>query len=570
MNIQANDDLGNNNDSTKIFFTDWLENYLRQHGINTYVFNPGASFRAFHESIVHSGENRLFMTCHEEIAVAFAHGYYKASHKNICVLIHSNVGLLHSTMALFNAWCDRVPVLCLVGNGPLNSQDRRLWIDWIHTSHDIFSPVRGYSVFTATSIDQIGTGNDIRRALRIIQSEKYLGPVLVALDTNVQEAEIENDVNEFQKMSIIKKNEPINDEYINLIVDKLKKSKRPIVLVERAGRQKGMLHALERLTNSFSENLPIIECGYYENTISSVKNNNHYREECTKLSAMPDFVLALDTVDPAGHIKKLSNENIITENIFFSINTPGTPIDSWSADTVFDSPGYIFDGDLVSSIISISNKLNTINLDTNYIKKAIPKKTDTSEVIECLYEVLSTQKLKFKIVNGGSTNIDYAIRNFLPFDCESQFLGMNGGGGLGYGLPASLGAAVAMNDISYAELPITFLGDGDFLYTTSALWTATAKKIPILIIIINNAQYSNSVQHAQLIASLRNRDTCPRIATTFDEKNVNFVEIASGFGIKAKTILMEDRFALKKQLIESINFVTAKKEPYLLNIVVEQ
>ena len=50
-----------------------------------------------------------------------------------CVL-HSNVGLLHGMMSLFNAWCDRVPMIVLGATGPLDAEKRRPWIDWIHTS----------------------------------------------------------------------------------------------------------------------------------------------------------------------------------------------------------------------------------------------------------------------------------------------------------------------------------------------------------------------------------------------------------------------------------------------------
>ena len=52
-----------------------------------------------------------------------AHGYYKVEGKPIAVLCHGTVGLQHATMAVYNAYCDRVPVFILAGNH-LDAADR--------------------------------------------------------------------------------------------------------------------------------------------------------------------------------------------------------------------------------------------------------------------------------------------------------------------------------------------------------------------------------------------------------------------------------------------------------------
>src|SRR6516164_4195168 len=76
--------------------------------------NPASSFRGLHESLIDYGGNRKpeFLTCmHEESAVAMAHGYFKAAGKPLLTLCHGTVGLQHAAMAIYNAWCDRVPVI---------------------------------------------------------------------------------------------------------------------------------------------------------------------------------------------------------------------------------------------------------------------------------------------------------------------------------------------------------------------------------------------------------------------------------------------------------------------------
>ncbi len=112
---------------------------LRRLGIPYISLNPGASYRGLHDSIVnHLGNERpgILLCLHEDHSVAIAHGYAKATGEPMACVLHSNVGLLHGMMSLFNAWCDRVPMMVLGATGPVNAELRRPWIDWIHTSRD--------------------------------------------------------------------------------------------------------------------------------------------------------------------------------------------------------------------------------------------------------------------------------------------------------------------------------------------------------------------------------------------------------------------------------------------------
>ena len=87
----------------------------------------------------------MLLCLHEEVAVAIAHGYAKVTGKAMAAAVHSNVGLFHATMAIFNAWCDRMPVVVLGATGPVDAAKRRPWIDWIHTARDQGAIVRNYT-----------------------------------------------------------------------------------------------------------------------------------------------------------------------------------------------------------------------------------------------------------------------------------------------------------------------------------------------------------------------------------------------------------------------------------------
>src|SRR5207244_8508848 len=108
---------------------------LKGFGIQYAALNPGATYRGLHDSIVNYGGNcPEIVTCtHEDIAVAIAHGYTKVTGKPMAAIGHDVVGLLHSSMAIYYAHIDRVPVLLLGPSGTLDRSERRPYLDWIHT-----------------------------------------------------------------------------------------------------------------------------------------------------------------------------------------------------------------------------------------------------------------------------------------------------------------------------------------------------------------------------------------------------------------------------------------------------
>src|ERR1700691_5837981 len=128
--------------------SDVVAETLRALDIPYIAVTPGASYRGLHDSIVNYLGNttpQMLLCLHEEAAVAIAHGYAKVTGTALAAAVHSNVGLLHASMAMFNAWCDRMPVLVLGATGPVDAVKRRPWIDWIHTAKDQGALIRSYT-----------------------------------------------------------------------------------------------------------------------------------------------------------------------------------------------------------------------------------------------------------------------------------------------------------------------------------------------------------------------------------------------------------------------------------------
>src|SRR4030081_2687546 len=174
------------------FGSDVVADTLRALQIPYIALNPGASYRGLHDSIVNFLGNetpQMLLCLHEEAAVAIAHGYAKVTGKAMAAAVHSNVGLFHATMAIFNAWCDRSPVIVLGATGPVDAAKRRPWIDWIHTARDQGAIVRNYTKWDDQPASPGATRESLIRATWMANTAP-MGPVYVNLDAELQESKL--------------------------------------------------------------------------------------------------------------------------------------------------------------------------------------------------------------------------------------------------------------------------------------------------------------------------------------------------------------------------------------------
>src|SRR3990172_8923619 len=166
---------------------------LRRFGIPYVSLNPGASYRGLHDSLVnHLGNERpgMLLCLHEDHAVAIAHGYAKATGEPMACVLHSNVGLMHGMMSMYNAWCDRVPMLVLGATGPVDAAKRRPWIDWIHTAADQGALVRDFTKWDNQPASVAAAYEALLRAAQIAGTAPR-GPAYVNLDAALQEAKVD-------------------------------------------------------------------------------------------------------------------------------------------------------------------------------------------------------------------------------------------------------------------------------------------------------------------------------------------------------------------------------------------
>jgi acetolactate synthase I/II/III large subunit len=168
--------------------SDFMVDVIKTLDFKYVTTNPGSSFRSLHESLVNYGGNAKpeLLTClHEESAVGMAHGYYKASGKPMAVMVHGTVGLQHASMAIYNAWCDRVPVMLFAGNG-IDASKRRPGTEWNHSVQDVALMVRDYVKWDDYPGSLQHFAESTVRAYKIAMTPPC-EPVMIVADIDLQE-----------------------------------------------------------------------------------------------------------------------------------------------------------------------------------------------------------------------------------------------------------------------------------------------------------------------------------------------------------------------------------------------
>ncbi len=173
--------------------SDFMVDVIKTLDIKYLPSNCASSFRGIHESLINYGNNKMpeFLTCtHEESAVGMAHGYFKVTGKPLMTLCHGTVGLQHASMAIYNAWCDRVPVI-VVGGNDLDAAHRPPGVPTVHSAQDINALVRDFTKWDDTPVSLQHFAQSMVRAYKISMTPPY-GPVMISLDAGLQQEPVKS------------------------------------------------------------------------------------------------------------------------------------------------------------------------------------------------------------------------------------------------------------------------------------------------------------------------------------------------------------------------------------------
>jgi acetolactate synthase-1/2/3 large subunit len=574
--------------------SDVIVDLMKAFDIEYAAFNPGATFRGIHDSIVNYGGNykpEVIFCFHEEFSVALAHGYAKAKGKPMIAIVHNIVGLQHASMAIFNAWCDRVPIMVLGGTGPMDATRRRPRIDWIHTALVQGNQVRDYVKWDDQPHTLASVPESFIRGYRIATTEPT-APIYINYDADLQEDPLKNGV-EIPDVSRYAPPAPMqaNPEALRHAAKLLVEAKAPLIIADMYGRNSEAMSSLVELAELLS--IPVVDKGNRMNF-----PNNHpldVTDGARELLEKADVILGLDVVDLYGSLTRVNRTTRVSEYVtgpakIIHITLADMLIRSWcgdcqvlqavdvpiSADSAVAVPELTrlcreLLGNDRSKKAAIDARLGEIKkrhdeLRTKWLGeargKAAQKEISTAYLAYELGEAI--KKHDWMLVNGSANGW---ARKLWDFTKPRQHLGTSGGAGVGYGMSAAIGAALA--NMGSGKLCVDIQADGDLLMTSSALWTAAKHKIPLLIVMHNNQSFYNSEEHGIQIAKFRKRPVeNAGIGTHVGDPPVDFAQVARGFGVHAEGPIARPA-DLRPAIDRALKYVQEKKLPALVDAISE-
>ncbi len=577
------------------FGSDVVVDLMKAHDIEYTAFNPGATFRGIHDSIVNYGGNykpEVIFCHHEEISVAIAHGYAKAKGKPMIAICHNMVGLQHASMAIFNAYIDRVPMLVLGGTGPMNTKRRRPRIDWIHTALVQGNQVRDYTKWDDQPYSLADVPDSFIRGYRIATTDPT-APVYINYDADIQEDAVKAMV-DMPDVSRHSRPAPAqaNPEALRRAAEMLVNAKNPLIVADMLGRNPKAVPMLIELAEVLAA--PVVDKGARFNfpAVHPLDVTDGAREILQKA----DFILALDVGDLFGALTTVSKQTRESEYVttpgvrIASISMNDMLVHSWANDfqalQAIDIPMTADTSVAVPELTRLCREL----IGNDSAKKATieGRQKELSEKHKSRrakwlsdaqakgsQKDISTAWLALEIgeaikredwvcVNGTSNGW---TRRLWDLSKPNQSLGGSGGAGLGYGPGAAIGAALALK--GSGKLAVAIQSDGDMLMTSSAIWTAAKHRIPLLMIMHNNQSYYNSEEHGIEVAKFRKRpvENAP-IGTHVDDPAIDFAMMAKSFGVNSEGPVRNPA-DLRPAIERGVKYVKEKQLPYLVDVIAE-
>jgi len=492
----------------EVWGSDAVAAMLRALDIPYLALNPGASFRGLHDSLVnYIGNERpqMLLCVHEEVAVAIAHGYAKASDCMMGAVVHSNVGLMHATMAVFNAWCDRVPLLLLGATGPWDAAKRRPWIDWIHTASDQGALIRGYTKWDNQPASVPAALEALLRGVQISNTAPR-GPVYVNLDVALQEEKIDQlprllDPSRFAPAA---SPDPPR-ELVAQAAKLLSAARAPVILVGRASRSlerwNERVALAEKLQAVVVTDLKQAAAFPTDHPLHAGAPGIFLGADSSQAIREADVILALDWTDLAGTLKQAYGPSLVQAKVI-NVSCDMHVHRGWSMDHQALPPTdmiLLTEPDVAVPLLlaACSERKGPLRSLAKPPAWPIPTEVSLLAIAEALNAATSGMEICITKLPLGWNG---AYRHFRhPLD----YLGQDGGGGVGAGPGLTVGAALALQ--GSGRIPVGVVGDGDFLMCNTAVWTAVHYRLPALFIVCNNRSFYNDEVHQERVAKERAR-----------------------------------------------------------------
>ena len=574
--------------------SDFMVDVLKALGFEYVAANPGSSFRGLHESIINYGGNKNpeLITCmHEESAVAMAHGYYKAEGKPMLVAAHGTVGLQHASMALYNAWCDRVPVYMVIGN--YNDAAVRRPAEWYHGVQDAALMVRDFTKWDDTPWSLTHFAESAVRAYNVAVTPP-MAPVLLVLDGILQEEGV--DINKLPAIPKAPIPAPPQGDAASVeqAARMLVAAESPVLVVDRLARTPNGMKLLVELAE-------LVGAGVVDQTSRMNFPTRHPLNQTLRAAAAigeADLVVGLEVADFWASVNVLRDQlhrsteprtkagakmiTITTGDLYVRANYQDfrrlQDVDlAIAADGEATLPSLI---EAVKRLATADRKrvfqeragklaeLNRVAADRARVNASFAwnaSPVSTARLAAEMWAQLKTEDWSL-VSSYYTSDLGGWPRRLWNFDKPYQWLGHAGGGGIGYGAPASVGGALANK--KHGRLSVAIQTDGDLMYAPGVLWTAAHHRIPLLSVMNNNRAYHMELMHVQRMCNARNRSVDRgAIGSQITDPNIDYAKLAASMGVYAEGPI-ENPADLGPALKRAIA-VVKRGEPAVVDVVTQ-
>lgn len=541
-----------------VWGSDAIAAVLRALDIPYIALNPGASYRGLHDSLVNYLGNRtpqMILCLHDENAVSIAQGYWKASGRMMASALHSNVGLMHATMPIFNSWCDRAPVLILGGTGAWDAAKRRPWIEWIHTCSDQGGLIRNYTKWDNQPGSVDAATEALLRAAQIAQTAPR-GPTYVNLDVSIQEARLEGlpplpDVTRYAPPQATRPPADVVAEAARL----LSGARNPVMLAGRCSRSMEAWNArialAEKLNIPVLTHIKLAAAFPTDHRLHAAPPGNRLSADAKKLIAQADVILSLDWLDLGGTLKQAFDADSIDAKII-QVSCDAHSHRGWSMDYHVLPPIDVYlmcEPDAAVPLLVEAVQPRAAGAFARPVTK--PRAKDHNLTIAGVADALEAAT---KGIDRCITRLPLGWHGgYAHFRHSLDYIGFDGGGGVGAGPGITVGAGLALKGTG--RMPIGLCGDGDFLMGNTAVWTAAHYGIPCLMIVCNNRSYFNDELHQERVAVARARPAENRwIGQRISEPDIDIAAMARAQGATAfgPVASVDDMMKAMEQSVEAV------------------
>lgn len=572
---------------------DYMTDVIRGLGIEYFAATPGNTFMGLHESILNYGmltepKMRSLLTLHEEASVAICHGYAKIEGKPMACGMHGVVGLQHASMAIYNAYADRAPIY-MITSAALDCT-RRGGAVWDHSGTDTPGMVRDYVKWDDTPGSLRHFAESATRAYKYAMTPPY-GPILLALDTNMQEDEIPGGSQGRPPIPKLPRISPpaAEEAVVEELAGRLVNAEHPVIYADRMARTPEGLKNLIELAETLQA--PVSDGGSRMNF--PWRHPLNQRSQLRNLLRSADVLLALEPTNPFS----LVTEQDRTGN-YLPVLPAGSTSISISASELAPRGNYQemqrygcnftltveadAEATLPALIEAVKRKLTASRRaalqargqafaqahlqDLNLAKQAAAYGWDASPIsvprmCQELYYAIKAED--WSLVSPTSFQGSWPQRLWTA-DHHYQYIGGWGAAGIGYITPAGLGAALANQ--KYGRFTVSIIGDGDLMFSPGVLFTAAHERIPILYVVHNNRCYHEELMQLQYIANRRQRGI-DRVGIACDiaDPNINYAEMARSMGVYGEGPIADPKDlgpALKRAVAR-----VKRGEPALVDVV---